>query len=126
MKTNQPQTKAKSFLSRIPPPVARVLTAVVLVPILIASILFDQLAIVFCVGLVGVAVIASELEIWLLARKKQAQPDRTAQVLGSIALLAICYFTVPGKLPDMLMVQLPPWSAARPTIGCCRQSASQC
>ena len=105
MKNNQPQTKPKSFLSRLPPSVARILTAVVLLPILIASILFDQLGIVFCV-LVAAAIVLGEIEFWLLARKKQVRADATAGLLSGLALLTIFYFTTPGKLPDLLMIQL--------------------
>ena len=105
MKNNQPQTKPKSFLSRLPPSVARILTAVVLLPILIASILFDQLGIVFCV-LVAAAIVLGEIEFWLLARKKQVRADVTAGLLSGLALLTIFYFTTPGKLPDLLMIQL--------------------
>jgi phosphatidate cytidylyltransferase len=105
LKNNQPQTKPKSFLSRLPPSVARILTAVVLLPILIASILFDQLAIVFCV-LVAAAIVLGEIEFWLVARKKQVRADATAGLLSGLALLTIFYFTTPGKLPDLLMIQL--------------------
>jgi len=105
LKNNQPQTKGKSFLNRLPPSVARILTAVVLLPILIASILIDQLAIVFCL-LVGAAVVLGEIEFWLLARKKQVRADMTAGLLSGLALLTIFYFTSPGKLPDLLMIQL--------------------
>ena len=105
MKNNQTQNKPASFLNRLPPSVARILTAVVLLPILIASILIDQLQIVFCL-LVGVAVVLGEIEFWLVARKKQVRADATAGVLSGLALLTIFYFTTPGKLPDLLMIQL--------------------
>ncbi|HYX29607.1 MAG TPA: phosphatidate cytidylyltransferase [Pyrinomonadaceae bacterium] len=105
MKTNQSQTKASSFLNKIPPSVSRILTAAVLLPILIASILFEQLSIVFCL-LVAVAVILGEFEVWVLARKKQIYPDRTAEILGSLALLVIFYFAQPGKPLDLAMLQL--------------------
>jgi len=82
------------------------LTAVVLLPILIASILIDQLAIVFCV-LVLLAVLLGEMEVWALGQKKQIRTDRTAQILGAFALLAIFYLgSQPGKPPDLLGIQL--------------------
>jgi phosphatidate cytidylyltransferase len=105
LKNKQPQTKGKSFLNRLPPSVARILTAVVLLPILIASILIDQLAIVFCV-LAAAAIVLGEIEFWLVARKKQVRADATAGLLSGLALLTIFYFTSPGKLPDLLMIQL--------------------
>src|SRR5207244_1649363 len=60
LKNNQPNTKPKSFLNRLSPSVARVLTAVVLLPILIASILVDQLAILFCL-LAATAIVLGEI-----------------------------------------------------------------
>jgi phosphatidate cytidylyltransferase len=105
LKNKQPQTKGKSFLNRLPPSVARILTAVVLLPILIASILIDQLAIVFCV-LAAAAIVLGEIEFWLVARKKQVRADATAGLLSGLALLTIFFFTSPGKLPDLLMIQL--------------------
>jgi phosphatidate cytidylyltransferase len=105
LKNNQPQTKPKSFLSRLPPSVARILTAVVLLPILIASILFDQLGIVFCV-LVAAAIVLGEIEFWMVAKKKQVRADVAAGLLSGLALLTIFYFTTAGNLPDLLMIQL--------------------
>ncbi|MFN2577361.1 MAG: phosphatidate cytidylyltransferase [Pyrinomonadaceae bacterium] len=105
MKNNQTKSKPKSFLPNLPPSVARVLTAVVLLPILIASILIDQLAVLFSL-LAAAALVAAEIEFWLLARKKQVRADATAGLLSALALLTIFYFTPQGKLPDLLMIQL--------------------
>jgi phosphatidate cytidylyltransferase len=105
LKNKQPQAKANSFLGKLPPSVARILTAVVLLPILIASILIDQLQIVFCI-LVAAAVVIGEIEFWLLARKKQVRSDITAGLLSGLALLTIFYFTSPGKALDSLMIEL--------------------
>jgi phosphatidate cytidylyltransferase len=106
LKPNQSQAKAKSFLNKLPPSIARLLTAVVLLPILIVSILVDRLAFVFCL-MAGIFLLLGELEIWALAKKKQINTDRTAQILGGLALLTIFYFTQPGNLPDsLLMIQL--------------------
>jgi len=102
---NQPQPKAKSFLGKLPPSVARILTAAVLLPILIASILIDQLQIIFCV-LAAAAIVLGEIEFWLLARKKQVRADATAGLLSGLALLTIFYFTSPGKPLDVPMIQL--------------------
>jgi phosphatidate cytidylyltransferase len=104
LKNNQPKVQAKSFLGKLSPSVARILTAVVLLPILIASILIEQMAIVFCL-MVGAAVVLGEIEFWLLARKKQIRADATAGLLSGLALLTIFYFTSTGKLPDLLMIQ---------------------
>ena len=105
MKNQQPKATPKSFLSRLSPPVARVLTAVVLLPVLVVLILFENLAIPFCV-VAGAVLVLGQIEFWLLARKKQIRADATAGLLSGLALLTIFYFTAPGKLPDLLMIQL--------------------
>lgn len=84
---------------------ARILTAVVLLPILIASILIEVLAPVFVV-LVAAALIAGLFEFWALARKQQIRADRYAGLLSASALMVIFYFTVPGQLPDLTMIQI--------------------
>jgi len=105
LKNQQPKATPKSFLSRLSPAVARVLTAAVLLPILIAMILIEQLALPFCL-LAAAVLVLGEIEFWLLARKKQIRADATAGLLSGLALLTIFYFTAPGKLPDLLMIQL--------------------
>ena len=105
MKTKPPQPKSKSFLAGIPPSIARILTAVVLLPVLIASILIAKLALLFVV-LAAAAMILALIEFWLLARKQQVRADAAAGLLSGVALLTIFYFTRPGLLPDLLMIQL--------------------
>jgi phosphatidate cytidylyltransferase len=103
---NQPsKTKRKPVLGGFSPAVARVLTALVLLPILIASILIAKLALLFVI-LVAAAIIVALMEFWVLARKREIRADRAAQLLGALGLLTIFYFTAPGKLPDLLMIQL--------------------
>ena len=84
---------------------ARILTAVVLLPILIASILIEALAPVF-VALCAAALMASLFEFWSLARKQQIRADRTAGLLSAAALIVIFYFhpAGPGQLPDLTMI----------------------
>ena len=91
------------MLAGLPPSVARILTAVVLLPILIASIVFEQLAPFFGL-LAGATLILGLFEFWLLARKQQIRPDRPAGLLGATALMVIFYFTVPAQLPDLTMI----------------------
>jgi phosphatidate cytidylyltransferase len=105
LKNKQPQAKTPSFLGKIPPSVARILTAAVLLPILIASILIDQLELVFCI-LVAAAIVLGEIEFWLLARKKQISADATAGLLSGLALMTVFYFTSKGKPLDFFMIQL--------------------
>jgi len=92
-------------LAKIPPSIARVLTAVVLLPILIASILLPGLSVVF-VLLVTIALVVALLEFWLLARKQQVRTDPVAGLLGAAALLTIFYFSEPTKPPDLLALMM--------------------
>lgn len=105
MKKPTPGQKPKSFLAGVPAPVARVLTAVVLLPILIASILIESLAPLFAI-LVGAALILALLEFWLLAKKLQIRADAVAGSLAGLALLFIFFFTSPGDLPDLMAIQI--------------------
>ena len=105
MKTQPPKPKPKSFLAKLPPAVARLVTAAVLLPILVVSIIFPQLSLLF-VLLTAAALVVALFEFWLLARKQQIRADAAAGLLSAAALLTVFYFTEPGKLPDLLMIQL--------------------
>jgi phosphatidate cytidylyltransferase len=105
LKTKPPAPKPKSILASLPPAVARVVTAAVLLPILIASIIFPKLALLFVV-LAAVAMVFALFEFWLLARKQQIREDAAAGLLGAAALFTVFYFTQAGKLPDLLMIQI--------------------
>jgi len=99
LKSNQPQTKANSFLNKLPPSITRVLTAVVLLPVLIASLLVDQLAIVFCL-LAAAAIVLGEIEFWLLARKQQIRADPVAGLLVKLMEADLLSLTGRGKKRD--------------------------
>ena len=77
----------------------------VLLPILVASIIVPQLSFLF-VGLMVIALVVALFEFWLLARKQQIRADATAGLLSAASLCTVFYFTEPGKLPDLLMIQL--------------------
>jgi phosphatidate cytidylyltransferase len=100
-----PKPKSKSFLGNLPPALARVVTAAVLLPFLIVSIVVAKLALLFVV-LVAVAMIVALFEFWLLARKQQIRADAAAGLLSAAALFTVFYFTPPGKLPELLMIQV--------------------
>jgi phosphatidate cytidylyltransferase len=105
LKSQTPKPKSKPLLGGLSPAVARIVTAAVLLPILIATILIPKLSLVFVI-LAGAAIIGALIEFWFLARKQQLRADFAAGIFGALALLTIFYFTLPGKLPDLLMIQL--------------------
>ena len=77
-----------SKVAQIPPSIARIVTAVVLLPVLVASILVPKLSLLFVV-LVGVAIVLALLEFWLLARKQQVRADPAAGLLAAMALMVV-------------------------------------
>ncbi|HXM49409.1 MAG TPA: phosphatidate cytidylyltransferase [Pyrinomonadaceae bacterium] len=104
MQTQPPKPKSIPILGKLPPALARVITAAVLLPILVVSIIFPKLSLLF-VLLTAVAMIVALFEFWLLARKQQIRADAAAGLLSAAALFTVLYFTEPGKLPDLLMIQ---------------------
>jgi phosphatidate cytidylyltransferase len=105
LKAQPKQPKSKSIFATLPPAVARVVTAGILLPILIVSIIFPKLELLFVV-LAAAALIVALFEFWLLARKQQIRADAAAGLLSAAALFTVFYFTQPGKPPDFLMIQL--------------------
>jgi phosphatidate cytidylyltransferase len=105
LKAQTPKPKAGSILAKIPPSIARVLTALILLPILIASIIVAKLALLFVV-LAALAMLFGLIEFWVLAGKQQIRPDIAAGSLSAVALLTIFYFTQSHRLPDLLMIQI--------------------
>ena len=104
LKPQRAKPKPKSRLASLPPSIARLLTAVVLLPILVASILIQKLALLF-VLLVVLAMIIGLFEFWILAKRQQVKADVAAGYLSAAALLTVFYFTDPGKWIDFGMIQ---------------------
>jgi phosphatidate cytidylyltransferase len=105
LKPQPPKQEPKSKLAKLPPSVARIVTAAIGLPILIASIVVPQLSLLF-VLLAAVAMVFALFEFWLLARKQQIRPDMVAGFLGAAALFTVFYYVEPGKLPDLLMIEI--------------------
>jgi phosphatidate cytidylyltransferase len=105
LKTKRPAAKPKSVLASLSPGVARVVTAGILLPILVVSVIFPKLSVLFVV-LTAATLVVALFEFWLLARKQQIRADFTAGLLSAAALFTVFYFTDPGRLPDLLMIQL--------------------
>lgn len=83
----------------------RLLTAIVVLPILIASILVSWLQPLF-VFLAATAMILALYEFWLLAKKRDLKPDVTAGYIASAAIFTVLYFNELGQPPDVLTINL--------------------
>ncbi|MGH9958467.1 MAG: phosphatidate cytidylyltransferase [Pyrinomonadaceae bacterium] len=84
---------------------SRIITAVVVLPFLIASILISSLLPLFVV-MAAAAMLLGLYEFYLLARKRDLKPDLVLGFLGGSALFTVFYFNEPGQLPDLFMIQL--------------------
>jgi phosphatidate cytidylyltransferase len=85
---------------------SRIITAVIALPILIASILIPSLQPLFVV-LAAAAMIFGLYEFYILARKKEMKPDIAAGFLGGAALFTIfCFATPPTPTQSRLDVQM--------------------
>jgi phosphatidate cytidylyltransferase len=74
----------------------RILTAAVLLPFLIASILIPLLQPLFVV-LIAAAIGLALLEFWKLAKRRGMKPDIAAGYLGAAAIITIFYFNEPSQ-----------------------------
>lgn len=83
----------------------RVITALVLLPFLIASILIPWLRLLF-VLLAAAAMVLGLYEFYLLARRRDLKPDIAAGYLGAAALFTVFYFNEPREVVDLLMIQI--------------------
>ena len=84
---------------------ARVITAVVALPILIASILIPKLSLMFVLLAVAAMVVALS-EFWLLVGRRGVKADFAAGYLGSAGLFSVFYFVEPHSWPDLLMIEI--------------------
>jgi phosphatidate cytidylyltransferase len=81
----------------------RILTALVALPILIASILIPQLWWLF-VLLAFAAMALGLYEFWLLAKKRGIKVDTSVSAFGAIGLFACFFFDGPTKGADLLLL----------------------
>ena len=81
----------------------RIVTAAVLLPFLIASILVSWLQLLF-VLLLAVAMTLALLEFWKLAKRRGMKPDLAAGYLGAAAICTVFFFNQPSL--DLLSLQL--------------------
>jgi phosphatidate cytidylyltransferase len=85
----------------------RVITAVVVLPFLIASILISWLQPLF-VLLAAAAMALGLYEFYVLAKRRDLKPDAAAGYLAGAALFTVFYFNDPGPTSDLLMMQMIP------------------
>jgi phosphatidate cytidylyltransferase len=84
---------------------SRIITALILLPFLIASIVVPWLQLLF-VALAAAALVFALYEFYVLAKKRDMKPDIGAGYLGAAALFTIFYFAEPGRDVDYSMIQL--------------------
>jgi phosphatidate cytidylyltransferase len=87
--------------------VSRIITAVIVLPFLIASILISWLQLLFVV-LAALAMVAGLFEFYVLAKRRDLKPDAAIGYLAAAALFTVFYFNDPGPSSDLLMIQLIP------------------
>ena len=85
---------------------SRIITAIIFLPILIASILIASLQPLF-VLLAAAAMVLGLYEFYLLAARRVIEADRRRGYLASVALFIIFYFATPNptSMQDRLDVQ---------------------
>lgn len=86
---------------------SRIITAVIVLPFLIASILISWLQPLFVV-LAAAAMVAGLFEFYVLTKRRDLKPDATIGYLAAAALFTVFYFNDPGPRSDLLMMQLIP------------------
>jgi phosphatidate cytidylyltransferase len=86
---------------------SRIITAVIILPFLIASILISWLQPLFVV-LAAAAMVAGLFEFYVLAKRRDLKPDAALGYLAAAALFTVFYFNDPGQRSDLLMMQMIP------------------
>jgi phosphatidate cytidylyltransferase len=96
-KLQKPPAKSSGF--------ARILTAVVVLPFLIASIIVPTLWWLF-VALAAAALTFGLFEFYKLAKRRDMKPNIVAMFLGGAAIFTVFLFNEPGQLVDALVILL--------------------
>jgi len=84
---------------------SRLITALVALPVIIASILIGPLSLLF-VAVALAAMMMGLHEFWLLARRRELQPELTVGTVAAAALFAAFYFNAPYADPRLLLMTL--------------------
>jgi phosphatidate cytidylyltransferase len=84
---------------------SRIITALIVLPILIASIYFSWLWPLFITMAIA-AMVLGLYEFWLLAKRRGMKPDVVVGFMGAAALFTGFFFDAPGKAPQLLLLTL--------------------
>lgn len=84
---------------------SRIITALIVLPILIASILIDWLALLF-VALALAAMVLGLFEFWVLSGKRGMKANAGVGFLGAAALFTLFYFDAPATGAFLLVMTL--------------------
>jgi len=84
---------------------ARILTAVVVLPFLIVSIIFPQLWWLF-VALAAAALAFGLFEFYRLAKRRDMKPNIVAMFLGGAAIFTVFLFNEPDEFVNVLLIHL--------------------
>jgi phosphatidate cytidylyltransferase len=86
---------------------SRIITAVIVLPVLIASILISWLQPVFVV-LAAAAMVGGLFEFYVLAKRRDLKPDAAIGYIAAAGLFTVFYFSDPRPGSDLLMMQMIP------------------
>jgi phosphatidate cytidylyltransferase len=84
---------------------SRIITALIVLPILIASIYFSWLWPLF-VAMAAAAMLLGLHEFWVLAKRPAIKPDMAIGFIGAVSLFVGFCFDAPGKDPQLLLMTL--------------------
>jgi phosphatidate cytidylyltransferase len=90
---------------------SRIITALIVLPVLVASILISWLAPLF-VALALSSMVLGLYEFWLLARRRGIKPDVVVGFVCAAALFTVFYFDRPYEAPVLLLLILPAMTIA--------------
>ena len=85
---------------------SRIITALIVLPVLIASILIPLLAPLF-LTLALVSMALALYEFWLLAKRRGVRPDVVVGFAGAAAIFTVFYLDRPSEAPILLLLILP-------------------
>jgi phosphatidate cytidylyltransferase len=84
---------------------SRLLTAAIALPVLIASIIYPPLKLLFVALAVG-AMLIGIYEFWLLTRRVGAKPDVVVGYAAAAAMLVGFFFDIPNNWPEWLVLSV--------------------